>query len=288
MKLRVLSFLTLLLTVAALRAAEEVEDKNPLEIELVSEVTSIQPGKPFYAALHLKHPEGYHTYWKEPGIVGVPTGIKWKLPKGWKADAIEWPEPELIYMFQIKAQGYHGERVLPIKLTPPNDLTAGTNVTLSGLATWMCCGRDCNPGYEELTMTVPVKAEAPAADKRWQKLFAEARAAKPAELEGWAVKAKMEGKVGVTLQLKPVSETARIQAAKIKDIIFYTEDGFIHSDKDQPLTRNEDGSITMTLAISDSGPSTPPTKLLGQVQTDQGWLAKGAPRTFRIAPAIEP
>src|SRR6187551_155684 len=49
----------------------------PLSIELVSEVTSIQPGTPFYVGLHLKHQEHYHTYWKFPGIVGVPTDMAW-------------------------------------------------------------------------------------------------------------------------------------------------------------------------------------------------------------------
>src|SRR5690349_5590369 len=48
---------------------------EPLSIELVSEVTSIQPGMPFYVGLHLKHQEHYHTYWRFPGIVGVPTSM---------------------------------------------------------------------------------------------------------------------------------------------------------------------------------------------------------------------
>src|SRR5688572_10915548 len=48
---------------------------EPLTIELVSEVASIQPGSPFYVGLHLKHKEHYHTYWKFPGIVGVPTDM---------------------------------------------------------------------------------------------------------------------------------------------------------------------------------------------------------------------
>src|SRR5262245_53837871 len=67
---------------------------NPLKIELVSEVTSIVPGKPFYVGLHLQHQPGDHTYWRFPGIVGVPTGIKWELPEGFKAGPIEWPEPQ--------------------------------------------------------------------------------------------------------------------------------------------------------------------------------------------------
>src|SRR5215212_269957 len=103
---------------------------EPLSIELISEVTSIQPGTSFYVGLHLKHQEHYHTYWKFPGIVGVPTDMAWKLPPGWKAGPIEWPAPERVMMFQIKAQGYHGEVLLPMKVTPPNDLQSGAKITL--------------------------------------------------------------------------------------------------------------------------------------------------------------
>src|SRR4051812_17836004 len=112
---------------------------EPLSIDLISEVASIQPGTPFYVGLHLKHQEHYHTYWKFPGIVGVPTHVEWKLPPGWKAGPIEWPAPERVMMFQIKAQGYHGEVLLPVKLTPPNGVEIGSKVTLVGKATWMCC-----------------------------------------------------------------------------------------------------------------------------------------------------
>src|SRR5215218_2237101 len=105
---------------------------EPLSIELVSEVTSIQPGTPFYVGLHLKHQEHYHTYWKFPGIVGVPSHMAWNLPAGWKADAIEWPAPERVMMFQIKAQGFHDEVLLPMKLTPPKNLEPGTRVTVGG------------------------------------------------------------------------------------------------------------------------------------------------------------
>ena len=78
---------------------------EPLSIDLISEVASIQPGTPFYVGLRLKHREHYHSYWKFPGIVGVPTDMVCSLPRGWKAGPLEWPEPERVIMIKIKAQG---------------------------------------------------------------------------------------------------------------------------------------------------------------------------------------
>ena len=63
------AWLSILFLALAVFAQAEV----PLDIKLVSEVTSIAPGQPFYVGLALPHGEGYHTYWKFPGIVGVPT-----------------------------------------------------------------------------------------------------------------------------------------------------------------------------------------------------------------------
>jgi DsbC/DsbD-like thiol-disulfide interchange protein len=172
---RVLAHCVLLFVVCSFRSFAASD--NPLQIELVSSVTSIQPGTPFRVGLHLQHPEGYHTYWKYPGIVGVPTNMAWQLPEGWKAEPIEWPAPERVFMFQIKAQGFHGDEVLPIRLTPPSNLKDGSKVTLKGKATWMCCGRDCNPGFRDMSLELPVSAEAPKADERWERAFDDAASA---------------------------------------------------------------------------------------------------------------
>src|SRR6188474_3333938 len=69
-----------------------------VKVELVSEVTAIRPGQPFYAGLFLRHEPAYHTYWKNPGLAGVVTKLEWTLPPGWKAGGIEWPAPDKVMM----------------------------------------------------------------------------------------------------------------------------------------------------------------------------------------------
>ena len=56
-----------------------------LRMEFVSEVEAIRPGEPFTVGLHLEHGPGWHTYWQNPGIVGVPTSLDWNLPQGFVA-----------------------------------------------------------------------------------------------------------------------------------------------------------------------------------------------------------
>jgi len=255
---------------ACLAAAWPVRADNPLRIALVSEVTSIQPGQSFYVGLHLQHPQGYHTYWKFPGIVGVPTGAKWTLPEGFTAGPIEWPEPQRVFMYQIAAQGYHDEVMLPIRITPPKDLKPGTMVKLAAKASWMCCGQDCNPGFQDLTLELPVKEVVPAKDERWQKLFQIAHQTVPGKLEGWQVSAKREGD-HVQLRLTAQTEAAQQQCARIKDATFFTEDGFINADKEQHFAKPKPGVITIALIVSEYATNPNAKQFAGVIRTPQGW-----------------
>lgn len=259
---------------------------NPLSIALVAEETSIQPGRPFYVGLHLQHPKGYHTYWKFPGIVGVPTKAEWTLPKGFTAGAIEWPEPQRVFMYQIAAQGFEGEVILPIRITPPGDLAAGTKVKLAVKASWMCCGLDCNPGFQDLTLELPVENAAPATDPRWQKLFQAAHETVAGRLEGWDISAQREGD-HVKLQLTARTEAAQEACAKIKEATYFTEDGFINADKPQHLAKPKPGVIIMDLIVSEYATEAHPKSFSGLVQTPTGWSPGAKTHSVEVTASLQ-
>ena len=53
-----------------------------VDMALVSGVDTVRPGQPFLVGLKVHHHEGFHTYWRSPGIVGVPFALKWEVPEG--------------------------------------------------------------------------------------------------------------------------------------------------------------------------------------------------------------
>ncbi len=259
--------------------------ENPLGIELVSEVTSIQPGKPFYVGLHLVHPRGYHTYWKYTGIVGIPTAMEWKLPESWKAGPIEWPEPERVFMFQIKAQGFHGEKLLPMLITPPKNLQPGKVIKLEGKARWMCCGRDCNPGFKELSIELPVGDGGVAHDRRWAKSFEEARPSVARKSKDWAVTAAhKDGEI--VLRIKPVTADAKAHFSSVKNVSFFTEDGIIDPNKPESLVKR-DGEFVLTQTISEYFHGPLPKRVVGILQTPEGWLPVEKPRSIHISALLQ-
>ncbi len=258
-----------------------------LKLQLVSEQTAIVPGKPFTVGLYLQHDRGAHTYWRFPGIVGVPTQMKWSLPKGWKVGELVYPEPERTLMFKIKAQGFDRDVMLRTELTPPANLKVGESLTLTGTASWMCCGNSCHPGSMELSLTLPV-AETAELNSRWHKLLDEERARVELSSDAWTATASETGQI-ITLMLKAATAEARLSKSQREadKIIVFTEDGWFDTDKPQLIQRHDDGSLMITLTKADAYLGDKPPKTLRViVRNDSGWLQDGRLRCLQIAPKI--
>ena len=93
---RLLAFLFAFCLVGSAFAQQSVVKTDNVRAELVSEVSEVKPGEPFWVALRQTIKPHWHTYWKNPGDSGLPTEINWNLPAGAKADPIVWPTPTLI------------------------------------------------------------------------------------------------------------------------------------------------------------------------------------------------
>ena len=106
------AFLSLLYLALLSQPQLSAEEKNAeektigVEVELLAEVNAIVPGKSFQVGLRIRHEKGFHTYWQNPGIVGVATSLKWTLPEGFTASEIQWPYPELTKMASYPCHGY--------------------------------------------------------------------------------------------------------------------------------------------------------------------------------------
>lgn len=259
-----------------------------LKIQLVSEQSAIVPGQPFTVGLWLEHDRGSHTYWRFPGIVGVPTQMKWQLPRGWKAGELIYPEPERTLMFQIKAQGFDRDVMLRTQITPPANLKVGEFITLTGLASWMCCGNSCHPGSMELSLTLPVAATAEV-NAKWHKMLDAERARAEQTSDAWTSSASEKGDA-ITLVLKPATAEARVSKnqREADRIIVFTEDGWFDSDKPQNILRNSDGSLTISLIKADAYMGNKPPKTLRVIlRNEDGWLQGGRLRCLQAAPKIE-
>lgn len=280
-----LASLALLLSIPA----QAAENRVGLSVDLVSEVSHIQPGTPFYVGVFIRHDPGFHTYWRQPGIVGVPTSIKWDLPRGWKGGELEYPEPESVLMFTIKAQGYERDVLLQALITPPKKLQPGSTVTLSGKAVWMCCAQSCHPGFKDLSLSLPVAGSPPAFHPQWHSLFEKERSARAAESPAWSASARMIDDTRTELLLSPVSSDARpLSPALARQVIYFTGDGWIDSDDPHSITfEPATKGLRLVLPVSKGfRDKRPPKKLESLLQLPGGWQKNGRPRTLLVSPEL--
>jgi len=158
-------------------------ETNPAQARLVAETSGFAPGTELTVGLLLSPDPGWHTYWRDPGAVGLPTECTLKLPAGFKAGPLEWPKPKVFKDSSgFVAYGYDTPVLLSVPVAIPASFREGT-LHLKAQATWLVCKDVCLPGKADLSLELP-KSQAPQASPE-APLFAEARATVGQEPDGY-------------------------------------------------------------------------------------------------------
>lgn len=247
-----------------------------VQASLVAADTAIQPGRDITVALRLVHDPKWHTYWINPGT-GLPTTIEWTLPPGWKAGEILWPAPTVIrdHTGMIVGQGYDGDILLPVVLTPPATLEPGTRVTLKARADWLMCADICIPGGADLSLELPIAAEAGEPDRTWGAKIRATMAALPRNDQQWRATATRTGKT-ITLNVKPVGQVTHAPT----DLWFFSQDSVVAYDQPQKVTSDANG-FTIALAVAPEAPADA-SRLVGVLSAKNGWSADGKLPGLRV------
>lgn len=124
-------------------------------VEWIAPFASYQPGQPISTGFKMVLDEGWHTYWINPGEAGMPLGVDFSLPDGWKADEPMHPIPIRFKTGELADFGYEGTVIFPIILHPPADGPGG-DVKIQATFSWLTCNDSaCVPGDATLTLSLP-------------------------------------------------------------------------------------------------------------------------------------
>ncbi|MCB1647545.1 MAG: hypothetical protein KDI36_18930, partial [Pseudomonadales bacterium] len=212
------------------------EQGRQVEANLISEVTAIEAGKPFWVALKQDIAPEWHTYWRNPGDSGAATTLNWQLPAGFTAGEIQWPVPERLPYGPLMNFGYSNTVVFPVQITPPASLPDG-DYELKARGRWLVCKDICIPETAELTLTFRMGTPALAETAT---LFAEARARLPVDA-GLTASWQDEGDYWSLLIPDMAPDTAAGNAeTPAVDYFPYTE-GVMDNPAPQTITLNPDG-----------------------------------------------
>ncbi len=163
--MRLLRPLFLLFWLAAASAASAapgaVVTTERVRAELLAHAPEgVEPGKPVWLGLQLRHQPEWHTYWKNPGDSGLPTQLQWTLPAGLEAGEIAWPTPKKIPIGNLANYGYEDTVLLPVPVTvsgsfqpPPGAATVDVKLQ----ASWLVCRKECIPEEGSFVLKLPVR-----------------------------------------------------------------------------------------------------------------------------------
>jgi len=158
-------FCVLLALSSALWAAPTATAPH-LTVQMVVPPEQIYPGQTLTAGLYFKLDKGWHVYWINAGDSGEPPAIKWNLPAGITAGAIQFPAPKRLPLGPLMDFGYDNEVLFPIAIhVAPDFKPAGPNVALAGKVSWLVCREVCIPGKAQLSVDRAALGQAPPLDK---------------------------------------------------------------------------------------------------------------------------
>jgi thiol:disulfide interchange protein DsbD len=251
-----------------------------VKASLVAAETAVQPGRPITVALRLEHQEGWHTYWSFPGI-GTATALKWNLPPGWTAGEIQWPAPKVIkdQTGTITGNGYDGDLLLPVTLTPPADLRPGSPVLLSAAADWLMCADKCIPGKANVSLFLSVSAAPPATDATFGPRIAATLAALPLAVPGWNLTAARSAK-SILLSVTPAAGTAG-SGLSAGGLRFFADNGLTDFAGVQRIRSDGAGGFTVRIPVATDAPADV-TRLTGVLVATGSWAAGAAVPGLRV------
>ena len=250
------AFCCLLLAMASASRAGAVPKQAPhSSLELISENSSIAPGKDFTLGLLFRLDPHWHIYWVNPGDSGQPPRVSWQLPQGYTADAIQWPTPKRLPTGTLLDFGYEQQVLLPVRVQV--GAAAAQRAPIRAAVSWLVCHDICIPAKAEVELSLPVGAKA-VVDPQTAPLFQRARASLPKPLpKGWRLSVE-DSKDEIRLRVN--------SAGKLHSAVFFPLDENVIEDSSPQRMRKTTSGFTVSLKKSDQ--FTGPLKVLRGVLAD--------------------
>lgn len=230
--------------------------QEPIKISLVGEQTHIQPGQTFRVAIIQDIQKGFHTYYKNPGKLGLATNIKWDLPEGFKAGPIIWPVPQETIMSAYTVWGYENSAMLVNEIVAPKKLPIGQEFEIKARVTYMCCSSTCHPGASDASLKLKLSKDR-VINTKWMNHFSKFDREQPKPSKNWAMSCyKKENHYVFELTYLRNSSLPTLDNLKL-----YTDERIIDSNQPIRVIRLESGY--RLIAKTEKFVGTPPSVFHG-------------------------
>lgn len=271
--------LLLVSSLPKLESAEGMVEKHgPVIISLVAENLSIDGKNDFWLGFRMQMEPGWHTYWSDPGDVGVPPLIEWILPENLIADNLLFPCPSKVSMGKVVANGHRGETLFLCRFSCKSPLPQDSIQTIRAKVSWLVCSKVCLPGFANLSLELPVNRSG-SEDPVWKERFDLFRRLQPIDPPNdWVARAYQEADE-IRLSF-PVESTEFLP-----EFYFFCKSGLIRSNAAQTLGKNT-GFWEIKLQRSEWS-SGAEKNITGLLRRTGGWNGKSEREYFLIDLPLE-
>mgnify|MGYP001826851518 CR=1 FL=1 len=135
------------------QAAESATHASPtVQARLISAEDGIAPdASSLSMALDIALGDGWKTYWRSPGEVGIPPQIDWTGSQNIADVEMLWPAPKRFRAFGIENFGYDTEVAFPLRVALEQP---GAPARLNAAVNLLVCSDICVPEIFDLTLTL--------------------------------------------------------------------------------------------------------------------------------------
>ena len=149
---------------------EQLTDK--VKVSLHTQYDAVNPNQNLGVLLKFKMTPGWHIFSQNPGEVGMPTKVEWKLPLGYEVSELGWSRDEEFESDGIVQRGYGDTAYYQAVIHP--ETTTLERAELEVKIKWLACRDECVPEQRTFVLKLPVSSleQLPTAD--WNNLLKEA------------------------------------------------------------------------------------------------------------------
>lgn len=136
------------------RALSFTEATDKVSVELLTSAENFVPGQELDILIKFTPMGGWHILAENPGDIGIPTRVVWKLPKDFAQEEVIWSKPETFEDEGIVQFGYALEAYYQTRILLPKELKNGE--VLAAEISWQACKDECVLEKIQLHFSLPV------------------------------------------------------------------------------------------------------------------------------------
>lgn len=127
---------------------------DKVDISIIPISDKINTEQNFDVLVKFKMKNGWHIFAQNPGDIGLPTTIDWKLPYEYKLENIRWSDYEAFGDAEIMQYGYGDIAYYEATIIPSKEVLNKASFTTD--ISWLACKDECVPEKKTFTFSLPV------------------------------------------------------------------------------------------------------------------------------------